>query len=98
MQELNTCRKIGYEFYCKEPFAVKHKTKYSCKSAIYFDIGAEIIKENCDFQYYFNTTDVKPAVLHGGHEIVLANEPNNTHVICNDNNNIHIKIPTIHMV
>ena len=73
---------------------VKHKTKYSCESAIYFDLGAEIIKENCDFQYYFNNTDVKPAVLDGGHEIVLANWPNNKHVICNDNNNIPIKIPS----
>ena len=73
---------------------VKHKTKYSCKSAIYFNLGTEIIDEYCDFQYYFNTTGVKPAVLDGGHEIVLANWPNNKHVICNDNNNIPIKIPS----
>ena len=75
-------------------FVVKHKTKYSCKSVIYFDLGNEIIKENCKFQYYFNIMDVKPAVLDGGHEIVLANWPNNKHVICNDNNNIPIKIPS----
>ena len=72
---------------------VKHKTKYSCESAIYDDLGAEIIKENCDFQYYFNNTEVKPAVLDGGHEIILANWPNNKHVICNDNNNIPVKNP-----
>ena len=34
-QELATCKKIGYEFYCEELFMVKHKTKYSCKTAIY---------------------------------------------------------------
>ena len=34
-KELDTCKKIGYEFYCKELFVVKHKTKYSCESAIY---------------------------------------------------------------
>ena len=34
-QELATCKKIGYEFYCKELFVVKRKTKYSCESAIY---------------------------------------------------------------
>ena len=73
---------------------LKHKTKYSCESAIYFDLDAEIIKENYEFQYYFNTTEVKPAVLNGGHEIVLANWPNNKYVICNDNNNIPIKIPS----
>ena len=37
-QELNTCKKIGYEFYSEELFVVKHKTKYSCESAIYFVI------------------------------------------------------------
>ena len=92
-QELETCKKIGYEFYCEELFVVKHKTKYSCKTVIYFDLGAEIIKENCYVQYYFNNTDVKPAVLDGGYEKVLANWPNNEHVICNDNNNIPVKIP-----
>ena len=35
-QELGTCKRIGYEFYCEELFVVKHKSKYSCKSAIYF--------------------------------------------------------------
>ena len=93
-QELATCKKIGYEFYCEELFVVKYKTKYHCESAMYFDLDAETIKENCEFQYYFNKTDGKPAVLDGGHEIVLANSSNNKHVICNDNNNIPIKIPS----
>ena len=35
---------------------------------------------------------MKPAVYDGGHEIVLANWPDNKHVICNDNSNIPIKI------
>ena len=56
---------------------VKHKAKYSCESVIYFDLDAEIIKENCEFQYYFNTMEVKPAALDGGYETVLANWPNN---------------------
>ena len=37
---------------------------------------------------------MKPALLDGRHEIVLANWPNNMHVICNDNNNIPIKFPS----
>ena len=37
---------------------------------------------------------MKPTVLDGGHEIVLANWPNDRHVICNNNNNIPIKIPS----
>ena len=57
-QELRTCKRIDYEFYCEELFVVKHKTKYSCKSATYFDLGTEIIKENCNFRFYYNKTDV----------------------------------------
>ena len=39
-------------------------------------------------------TDMKPVVLHEGHENVLANWPDNKHVICNNDNNIPIKIPS----
>ena len=97
-QDLATCTKIGYEFYCEELSVVKHKTKYNCESAIYFDLDAETIKENCEFQYYFNMTDMTPAVLDKGHENVFANWPDNKHVICNDNSNIPIKIPSHHYV
>ena len=51
-QELRTCKRIGYEFYCEELFVVKHKTKYSRKSAIYFNLGCDTIKDNCDFRFY----------------------------------------------
>ena len=37
IQELETCKKIGYEFYCKELFVVKHRSQHNFKSAIYFD-------------------------------------------------------------
>ena len=70
-QELRTCKRIGYEFYCEEPFVVKHKTKYSCESTIYFDLGTEIIKENCNFRFYYNKTDLIPTVLDGGNEVIL---------------------------
>ena len=87
-------KKIGYEFYCEELFVVRHRTKHKCESAIYFDFGADIIKETCEFQYYFNNTDVKPSVLDGRHEIILANWPNTKYVICNDSHNFPIKIPS----
>ena len=61
---------------------------------IYFDLGADVIKENCEFQYYFNKTDVKQSVHDGGYEIILANWPNTKYVICNDNHNVPIKIPS----
>ena len=65
-QELSSCKKIGYEFYCKELFVVKHKSSYSCESAMYFNLTTEIIKNNCNFDFYFKKTDVTPAVLDGG--------------------------------
>ena len=45
-QELRTCKRIGYEFYCEELVVVKHKSKYSSESAIYFNLNPESIKEN----------------------------------------------------
>ena len=92
-QELRTCRRIGYELYCEEPFIVKYKSKYSCESTIYFNLNAKTIKENCKFKFY-NKTDITPTILDGGNEIILANWPNNKHIVCNINNNIQIKIPS----
>ena len=91
-QELRTCKRIGYKFYCKEFFIVKHKTSYGCESAIYFNLDIDIIKENCNFKFYLNKTDITPTNLDGGNEIVLANWPNDKHIICNVNNDIPIKI------
>ena len=65
-QELKMCRKIGYEYYCKELFVVKSKTRYSCASAIYFNLESDIIKANCEFQYYYNITDIKLTILDDG--------------------------------
>ena len=58
------------------------------------NLGPDIIKEICNFAYYFNKTDITPMVLDGGHEIILANCPDDTHVICNINNDIPVKIPS----
>ena len=43
-KELRTCKRIGYEFYCKEILVVKHKSKYSCKGMIYVNLNSETIK------------------------------------------------------
>ena len=80
-QELRTCKRIGYEFYCKELFVVKHKSRYSCQSMIFFNLVPETIKENCKFKFYCNKTDTTPTVLDGGNEIILANWPNNEYII-----------------
>ena len=92
--ELRSCKNIGYEFYGEELFFVKHKSSYSCESAIYFNLTTDIIKNNCNFYFYFNNPDITPTVLDGRDEIVLANWPNDKHIICNINNDIPIKIPS----
>ena len=88
------CKKIGYEFYCKELFVVKHKSKYSYASVIYFNLGLDMIKESYNFAYYIYKTIIKPTVLDGRNEIILANWSDDKHIICNVNNDIPVKIPS----
>ena len=85
-QELRSCKKIGDECICEELFIVKHKFSYSCESAIYFNLSTDIIRNNYNFDFHYNKTDVTPTVLDGGDEIILGNWPNNKHIICNVNN------------
>ena len=93
-QELRTCKRIGYEFYCEELFVVKHKSKYSCESTIYYNLDAETIKDNCKLKFYYNKTDITPHSIGWSDEIILANWTNDKHIICNINNDIPIKIPS----
>ena len=51
---------------------VKHKTKHSCESALFYNLDSTLVKQNCKFKYYYNTS-VIPSVLDGGSEIILAN-------------------------
>ena len=66
-------------FYCEEMFVVKHKSKYSCKSAIYCNLGPDIIKENCISDYYFANSNIIPVVLDDGNQIILVNWSNDKH-------------------
>ena len=50
---------------CEELFVVKHKSSFSCESAIYFNLSTNIIRDNCNFDFYYNKTDIIPAVLDG---------------------------------
>ena len=93
-QELKMCKKIGYEYYSEELFMVKSKTRYTCTSAIYFNLESDVIKANCEFQYYYNEMDIKPTVLDGGFQIILGNWPNYRKIMCLYNNNIPINIPS----
>ena len=72
MTELAMCKNIQYIFYCKELFVVKHKSKHSCASAIFYNLGSNVVTENCKFHYMYNAT-VPPVILDGGKEVLLAN-------------------------
>ena len=93
-QELKMCKKIGYEYYCKELFVVKSKTRYSCARAIYFNLESDVIKANYEFQYYYNKMDIKPTILNGGFQIIFANWFNYRKIMCSCNNNILINVPS----
>ena len=67
---------------------IKLKSKYSCKSTIYFDLVPDIIKDNCKFT---------SKVLDGENEIILENWLNDKHINCKVNNDIPVKIPSCHM-
>ena len=92
-QKLKMCKKIGYKYYCEELFVIKSKSRYSCASTIYFNLESDMIKANCEFQYYYNKTDINPNVLNCGFQIILANWPNYSKITCSHNNNIPINIP-----
>ena len=93
-EDLRSCKIIGKMFYCKELFVVKHKSSYSCESAIYFNLTTEIIRDNCNFDIYYNKSDIIPTILDRGNDIILANWLNDKHIICNINNDIPVKIPS----
>ena len=64
------------------------------KVQIYLALDSEIIKENCQFHFYYNKTDINPTVLDGGNKIILANWPKDKHIICSINNDIPFRIPS----
>ena len=93
LPELVMCKKIRGTFYCEELFLVKHKTKLSCESAIFYNLTRDVILENCKFNYYYNTT-VLPSILDGGLHILLANMLNPKRLICSYDQGLAKPLPT----
>ena len=60
-----------------------------------FKLCPEIIKGICNFDNFFNSCNVKPAVFDGGNETILANRPIEGHIECYQNNDILVKIPSL---
>ena len=61
---------------------------------LYFQLEKQTIIDNCIFNYYYDKTDVKPSILDGGHEIVLANWPSFKRILCSTHKNVPIEIPS----
>ena len=65
MTEMLMYKSIGYIYYCEELSVVKHKSKHSCASAIFYELGSQQVIKNCKFDYMY--------ILDGGKDVLLAN-------------------------
>ena len=72
ISELLMCKSTRHIYYCEELFVIKHKSRHSCVSAIFYNLGPTTITKNCKFDYYYNTT-VPPVILDGGRDVLLTN-------------------------
>ena len=48
ISELLMCKSIRHIYYCEELFGFKHKSKHSCVSAIFYNLGYATVTENCN--------------------------------------------------
>ena len=85
MTELVMCKSIRHTYYCEELLVVKHKSRQSCASAIFYDLGPEEVVQKCQFDYIYNTT-MPPTVLDGGRSLLLANFHGPRSLKCNSKN------------
>ena len=72
ISELLMCKSIRHIYYCEELFVIKHKSRHSCVSAIFYNLGPGTVTKNCRFDYYYNIT-IPPVILDGGRDVLLAN-------------------------
>ena len=93
LPELVMCKKIRHTYYCEELFLVKHKTKHSFESAIFHSLPRGKILDDCEVNYYYNTTALS-SVLDGGSHIVLANMLNEKRLICSYDQGLATPLPT----
>ena len=93
IQELRMCKQIRHTYYCEELFLVKHKSKHSCESAIFYKLSKEVVYSVCTFDYYYNTT-VTPSVLDGGTHILLANMLSPKRLVCSQDLHMAHPVPS----
>ena len=74
ISELLMCKSIRHIYYCEKLFVIKHKSRHSCVSAIFYNLGPATVTKNCKFDYYYNIT-VPPVILDGGRNVLLFHGP-----------------------
>ena len=47
ISELLMCKSIRHIYYCEELFVIKHKSRHSCVSAIFYNLGPATVTKNC---------------------------------------------------
>ena len=89
------CKQIRHTYYCEELFLVKHKSKHSCESAIFYKLTPSVVYSVCtfDYYYYYNTT-VTPSVLDGGTHILLANMLSPERLVCSQDLHMAHPVPS----
>jgi hypothetical protein len=90
--ELRMCKEIHFVYYCEELFLVKHKSRYSCASALFHDLPAPDVLDNCDFTL-LHESDIVPSILDGGDTIVLANMLHEKSLACNSGYKLDLPLP-----
>ena len=56
IHELRMCKQIRHTYYCEELFLVKHKSKHSCESAVFYNLTSSVVYSVSKFDYYYNMT------------------------------------------
>ena len=64
---------------------VKHKSKLSCASAIFYDLGSKVAVQNWHYDYTYNMT-VPPVIQDGGWNLLLASFHGPRSLKCNTEN------------
>ena len=90
---LSCANKSGTHTSVKNYFWLNIKQNTVVKSAIFYKLPREVILQNCDVKYYYNTSAL-PSVLDGGSHLVLANMLNEKRLICSYDQGLATPLPT----
>ena len=62
-EELRNCEHMGYAYYCEELFIVKHKSRYSCKTTLFFTSLMTLLRVTVSLQIPLTILPLNPQYL-----------------------------------